>query len=909
MRRSVTLYIDGRRADLDTASLILFSWSAGDLASPAAVRNSYSKTVALPGTPANDAIMEDAFRLDRTSGASFQPSARTPFVIFADGGEVLESGYLKLDGVERNGSGHTYNVTLYGGLGSYLYALSFREDGNRMTLADLDYVDGLGGPSELDFDIDATSVSAAWTRLLGVSPDFTNPWDVINFAPAYNGIPADDFDAQHAIADPAELGLTLPTGYQAKGGKVLVSFAQPVDEWAAKDLRSYLQRPVLSCEALMRAVSNPDLNGGYTVDWSDVLADVQNVWQTLPMISSLKSRTAQVGDRTITPQLGTQTAGDVAQRYDITPALNVGDIADISLSVRLKFAVGGAWPSKLGLSERDQRPDTSHHAANVAAIFLQAVAYNSADIAVGASQVLCVSDLTAKASKIARMCKYSPVYTLDGDDYVAPVKRGVRFTRVGTTATADDDLTLTLKAPDVAYIKLHISSYKGLGTADTGAGTLVAHTMSAAAQPLRPALLDATGGVFVSGNFYQTGGTTVETGVTGDTISVQEGGILRSGARITKAMLLTGERTPADYIVSLGKTFGWMWLFDAQERKVTILRRNSFYRAETLDLTDRVDLSQPVKVTPYAYTAKWYDWKVEMVRSAFAELYASGYGRPYGLQRVNTGYDWADTPVDVMGGIAYKGAVTMSDYGRYWNIVKDGGQFVPSPFLDPGCKFTCWKTSDGTSKEVEIATPSSSAVLDYYNQTHNGYDIETARKCEFRDKDGKAVDGEDVLLLFEGQDHYDAFALTDDDPLMDVLNGGKPCWSIGDTSALTLAVPTFGRYTYRSGGFRVDRSLDFGVPAELAAPDIVYNAADSLYARKWGDYIADRYDDDTKVMRCKVHLDGLRPGPDLLRRFYWYGGSLWVLNAVSDYSVTTDDPAECEFVQVRDMDNYLNGQQ
>ena len=36
--------------------------------------------------------------------------------------------------------------------------------------------------------------------------------------------------------------------------------------------------------------------------------------------------------------------------------------------------------------------------------------------------------------------------------------------------------------------------------------------------------------------------------------------------------------------------------------------------------------------------------------------------------------------------------------------------------------------------------------------------------------------------------------------------------------------------------------------------------------------------------------------------------SLWVLNRISNYSLTTYDPVECEFVQVHDKNNYLNGQ-
>ena len=93
------------------------------------------------------------------------------------------------------------------------------------------------------------------------------------------------------------------------------------------------------------------------------------------------------------------------------------------------------------------------------------------------------------------------------------------------------------------------------------------------------------------------------------------------------------------------------------------------------------------------------------------------------------------------------------------------------------------------------------------------------------------------------------------------------------------------------------------VPALAYAGDNV-----GLYADFWKMYLTDRFNENTKTMKARVRLDGLKVGADLLRRFFWYRGSLWVLASISNYSLTTFDPAECEFVQVRDKDAYLNGQ-
>ena len=82
---------------------------------------------------------------------------------------------------------------------------------------------------------------------------------------------------------------------------------------------------------------------------------------------------------------------------------------------------------------------------------------------------------------------------------------------------------------------------------------------------------------------------------------------------------------------------------------------------------------------------------------------------------------------------------------------------------------------------------------------------------------------------------------------------------------------------------------------------------ENLYQKNWAKYIEDRFDKDTKVLRCKVDLSKLpdQPGSEMLRKFYFYKNCLWSLNKITNYSVTTDDLTECEFVQVRDTKNYI----
>ena len=254
--------------------------------------------------------------------------------------------------------------------------------------------------------------------------------------------------------------------------------------------------------------------------------------------------------------------------------------------------------------------------------------------------------------------------------------------------------------------------------------------------------------------------------------------------------------------------------------------------------------------------------------------------------------------------MVFKNAVTVLSRNKYWNYILVSSQYTPSPFLDKGNKYTLWNSS-GETQTFDISCPPASASVTYYNSKH-GYDINSARKLQLHDASMKPIDGENILVI-RGEDvTYPYFKLTDDVPAMDSLNEGVPCWLLAPGLAAGISVPVYSRYSFDDD--EVDLSLDFGVPKELDIPMITYPENVTVYSKRWKAYMADKYNVNTKVMTCKVNFAGLHVNQELLRKFYWYDNSLWVLNRIQNYSLTTYDPVECEFVQVQDKDNYLTGQ-
>ena len=903
MRRKIELYINGSQADISDQGLVLFNYAFTDLENPTAVKNSYSKQITLPGTPNNAIIFDHFANLTHTTGVGFNPLVKTPFTIYNERSEILESGYLRLDSVIRKGSIVTgYKVSLFGGLGSFFYALSYDGDGNKRTLADLVYL--TGAVNELDFKINATAVSSAWSRLFATTAydNITSKWDVINFAPAYNGIP-DNFSADKALVKATSVGLAASVTedgvtYNARSdGSVLVNLSQAHTEWEVKDLRSYLQRPVLRMRAFLDAICNPANNGGYEVEIdSDLYDECRTIWKTLPTLPSLSASQEDEGEYTLTANYSTPSAAKPFPAGRMYINESVGAATDINATIQLQIYCNTSYQNTTLYPSRNYREIDHGHATNYSegnVIFMQLIAYDSNNVALAASKVKILSTINTDAETLITNCNFTPVFAGSEVDGAVSILGSVT-----TNANGRADLgtfTFQVSAQAVAYYRLVTSIANTTNARGTAGSTL--NIEWSTSPSTSDSFTSAIKWGHSSGDWY--------------TLSYHSQAVMRSGALIKKANLLASKHTPAEYLISLVKILGGVFTYDTATKKVSILSRNAFYGgivANPIDLTSRVDRGREIAITPMLMTSKWYEFILEQAQGTFAQEYKNIYGQEYGIQRVNTGYDFDAAAINAMKDNAFRQAVTCLEHGPYYCDIKVSGSFRPPVFIDAGNTYTLWSSVDGKGKEFEVFQPPSSAVIEYINEYgHQGYDNEFAWKLQLHDADNKGIDGEDILVYYSGRDTYPYFKISDDDSLMGNLNGGKMCWDLNPGSSAGIAVADFHRYDTDTE-WGVEVSLDFGIPMEVDIPSINFFDNCNRYARSWAAFIRDRYNQDTKVMKCRVNFQGLQVGPELLRRFFYYEGVYWVLNKISNYSLTTWDPVECEFIQVQDKDNYTNGQ-
>ena len=327
------LYIGNMKADLTGQESILTQKTRTDYTNPTIVKNSFTKTVSLPGTKANSFIFNFLWKLDRVQTVEdFNPSRRVPFTL-TENGNLIESGYIKLDKRNKTYDTVSYDCTLFGELGNILYELSYKFDEETgdvtpLTLGDLDYNMKHTPSGNIDFEISLRLVRDGWDHLDKTDEDDSG-YNTLNFAICNNGVPkADNFDPKKTMTSILGSDYTtrkaavnwdgtdyardaFPTSKEVDGISysyintkfvkkdqleqlALMEMDKGISCIEARDFRSYLQRPILRLKAVFEAIGrylNKRL--GWTLDITDdffTREEFLNSWITLSMLYEINPK-------------------------------------------------------------------------------------------------------------------------------------------------------------------------------------------------------------------------------------------------------------------------------------------------------------------------------------------------------------------------------------------------------------------------------------------------------------------------------------------------------------------------------------------------------------------------------------------------------------------------------------------
>lgn len=334
----IELFIEGRKIDLTDDIEINFNYETIDPDKLSSIKNSFSKTVSVPGTPNNNITFGHLFRSDKYIPVSspenicngYDPHKKVNWLINKNG-VLVNRGYCTLDNiVVKNERNVTYKLTLYGGIGEFFYSLAYNDDGSVKNLSDMFWnwyprtslsghetatTQGTESNTVL-MNCSASIVSEAYHRL---SPSYTYEGttefekDVV-FLPCYSG-QYEDFDSkkmlvstfnQNYSTSPQTMSTevknqlfasfpdsmtdysedpdnhktynTLDSEFNPSGAYRygIATFSREIDPWEAGDLRVNDLPVALRLSKLMWTISNPVNNGGYTVEWDDDILNSYN---------------------------------------------------------------------------------------------------------------------------------------------------------------------------------------------------------------------------------------------------------------------------------------------------------------------------------------------------------------------------------------------------------------------------------------------------------------------------------------------------------------------------------------------------------------------------------------------------------------------------------------------------------
>lgn len=945
MNKDIRLYLDGQAVEWNKVPDILLTYQRTDYTNPTVTKNMFSKTVSIDGTPNNNNIFNHIWNLDRVMDEDFtlfNPSQRVSFELYNDA-EIVEQGYAKLDSISKDGYKIAYNITLYGGLGSFFYSLAYDLNTDKeKTLADLNYTNLTMPDDEFDFEINKNTVWNAWDALrhTGHNTGTYKKWDYINFAPAYNGLP-DNFDTDKVLVnthsatsmsvrytnDNGVVYGTLPTTihsgdetFTALDGYIYGEMRRELDEWSMRDLRSYLQRPVLSVRGFFDAIRNPMNNGGYNVQLDPDFFSSGNpyyskAWITLPMLDassitedSYSGWSWYSGIALVEP----------SPKFAYMKIKNYNELASTPDIFNLKFEIHatftGATANKLYMSskwhssgmQQDGAPVGDWPEYNVMAMQFyvnrnENLGTSNVDDVASSNRIILASRLPDGSYWINpnspnlnsmptdnKTVQWSIGYwqKVSGHEYVWVMEDG------NTVFNVDLETNKMNSIPMLAFMTKSFSNMYNHGCAYDGQYYGSRADLNAHARQY----IYTQHPVDMGSRVVYKGGNTI-----------------RSFQQIKKKDILGGmEGTPCDWLLSYCKLFGLFIEKDKLSNTIYIKMRNNWYQDEVVDLEDLIDRSQKIDVTPLTFESKWYNFKYEESEGKFLDKYNKTYGQDFGKQLVDTKYNFDADEIDLLEDNKFMNGLVALEKSNYFNIKTDVKGQVIFPALYDWCTMKYY-SSEG-DHEIYMALPAGTTTTVFQPTYPNDF-YDFLPKLQLHGDDNDPVDGQGILVFFNGiQNTGDIdYWLTDDVDEM-FKESDNPCWlqtrvewNTSWTKRIAIethTLPEFNRYVLHNN--IITATWDFGYTKELYVPFYRYETfrTPTLYQNFWKSYIEDLYSVNTRKVDCNVALN-TNDVYDFMKKFYWWDNSIWVCTQVKDFDIALDKSTLCSFTKVNDKSAYL----
>ena len=358
----------------------------------------------------------------------------------------------------------------------------------------------------------------------------------------------------------------------------------------------------------------------------------------------------------------------------------------------------------------------------------------------------------------------------------------------------------------------------------------------------------------------------------GNNCSLTGNSAITSGSIVSFKDMVDSDITQGDFLINFSKLFGLVYDTDSinSDNTIKVKTRSSYHRNyKILDWTDKIDYSKSFKQTPLTFNTKYLSLSYEPMDSYYEKKYLKSYDDAYGIQKIDTGYDFNDNTTQLINNQLFKQTV----------MVKGEGLLIGGP------------------------------VAAYFDKSNN---------------ERSPIDAQ-YSLLFWNQDsslnNYTPFiTVFDDVPEMhDTSIGGDvdPCWldisKFSNFKNVKLHAPsTLRSIKVQQGDSTLTQvfSWDLGYPQSNYAKwnTITYPSSATIYSNYWKSYIADLYDVNTRILKCYVYLTTTEMLKFSFKDFVKIGDTLWHPNKIIDYNPLSKNTVQVELIKVNDINAYTESQ-
>lgn len=348
---------------------------------------------------------------------------------------------------------------------------------------------------------------------------------------------------------------------------------------------------------------------------------------------------------------------------------------------------------------------------------------------------------------------------------------------------------------------------------------------------------------------------------------------ITSGSYVGFKDMVDSDVTQGDFLINFSKLFGLVYDTDsiAYDNTIRLKTRNSYHKDyKIIDWTDKIDYSKSFKQTPLTFNTKYLSLAYNPMESYYEKKYLNTYDDAYGMQKIDTGFDFNDNTTQLINNQLFKQTVMVKG-----EALLNGG---PVP-----------------------------AYFDKENNERSPIDAQYS-------------------LLFWNQDsslnnYTPSIQIIDDMKAMhDASIGGdeEPCWvdtsKVSDYRSVKLHAPSTLRSheIQQSDDKKITQvfSWDLGYPQSNYAKwsTSAYPSSATIYSNYWKSYIADLYDVNTRILKCYVYLSPTEMTKFSFKNFVKIGDTLWHPNQIIDYNPLSNNPVQVELIKVNDISAYTDSQ-